>query len=114
MARTGMKRAKAMSKRLVESEHRESSPVHVRAKRHRLKGMSVDDFLSGDFMEGDGDDEVRTHSYVSMNVSLITTKDMPAGADSDEDDEEEEEDEIEDDESFASIDDLDGQYFDIG
>lgn len=33
------------------------------AKRYRLKGMSVDDFLSGDFMEGDGDDEVRSHTH---------------------------------------------------
>ncbi|TFY62316.1 hypothetical protein EVJ58_g3941 [Rhodofomes roseus] len=81
------KAGKGKGKGLPTDEHDEDA-VEEEQGQNKFKGMSVDDFLGGGFMEGEEDDE----------------EDAPM---SDGSEGESDEEDIGDDESFASVDDLD-------
>ncbi|GJE99145.1 Noc2 domain-containing protein [Phanerochaete sordida] len=88
--KTGSRKGKEREGAAPAGDEKEGDDEEVDEASGKFKGMSVDDFLGGSFMEGDDDDE-----------------EMADAADSDEEDEDEDKDGIDDDESFASIDDLD-------
>lgn len=79
-----------------------------------VKGMTVDDFLGGGFMENDSDDgEVwQELSIDQLTLTICAFSQMSMDQDeSDAQEEAEEEDDVADDASFASVDDLEGMSF---